>query len=106
MDLSGKIAVVTGAGQGIGEGSALRLAEAGVAVVCVDIDRAALDETVKAIRGNSGSAVGVVADVSTREGNQEMVARARTEYGRIDIFHANAGSPFSAVSSRMKYRKC
>ncbi|MCA2220807.1 SDR family NAD(P)-dependent oxidoreductase [Nonomuraea aurantiaca] len=91
MDLSGKIAVVTGAGQGIGEGSALRLAEAGASVVCVDIDRATLDETVKTIRGNAGSATGVVADVSTREGNREMVARACAEHGRIDIFHANAG---------------
>ncbi|WP_090934174.1 SDR family NAD(P)-dependent oxidoreductase [Nonomuraea jiangxiensis] len=91
MDLSGKVAVVTGAGQGVGEGSALRLAEAGAAVVCVDINATTLDETVKTIRGNSGAAIGVQADVSTREGNQEMVRRACAEYGRIDVLHANAG---------------
>lgn len=91
MDLSGKVAVVTGAARGIGQGSALRLAEAGAAVVCVDIDGQALDETITRIKETSGTAIGVIADVSSKDGNAEMVARSCQEYGRIDVFHANAG---------------
>jgi NAD(P)-dependent dehydrogenase (short-subunit alcohol dehydrogenase family) len=91
MQLMHNVALVTGAGRGIGEASAFRLAEAGARVVCADIDEAAVRATAQTIVARGGEALAVLADVSTREGNQEMIRMAISEYGQIHTMHANAG---------------
>ncbi len=89
MRLEGKVAVVTGAGGGIGSATAERFAEEGAQVVCADIRRAAAEEAAERIRASGGRGVAVEADVSTVEGNRRMV-EAAAELGGLDVLHANA----------------
>jgi NAD(P)-dependent dehydrogenase (short-subunit alcohol dehydrogenase family) len=90
-DLTGKCAVVTGAGRGLGRAYATALAEAGAAVVVNDLDEAALNETVEAITAAGGRAVAVVAAVGSTETAQQLVDRAVAEFGSLDIMVTNAG---------------
>jgi NAD(P)-dependent dehydrogenase (short-subunit alcohol dehydrogenase family) len=91
ISLSGKSAVVTGAGRGLGRAYAMALAAAGARVVVNDLDESALEETVSAIRDAGGEAVGVAAPVGSSETAQALVDRAVQEYGRLDIMVTNAG---------------
>jgi NAD(P)-dependent dehydrogenase (short-subunit alcohol dehydrogenase family) len=85
--LDGKIAVVTGAGSGIGAATASYLATNGVAVVVVDIDETAAASVARSL----GDALAVGADVSDESGVEEYMVRAVERYGRIDLYHLNAG---------------
>jgi 2-hydroxycyclohexanecarboxyl-CoA dehydrogenase len=91
--LDNKIAIVTGAGQGIGRGIAEKLAAEGATVVVTDVNEAAAKETAQAIGG-----VGVRADVTSRESMEAMVEPVHRQFGRIDVLVNNAGwdkaSPF------------
>lgn len=89
MRLSSKVAVVTGAGRGIGDCVARRFAQEGAAVVCVDIDDY-VSETCTQITVSGGTAIAVVADVSTDAGNTAAIQAAVDKFGGLDIFHANA----------------
>src|SRR6476660_8694586 len=93
--LQGKIAIVTGAGQGIGRGIAEKLAEEGATVVVTDVNETTAKETADAV-GNG--AVGIRADVTSRESVEVMVAQVQRQFGRIDVLVNNAGwdtaSPF------------
>lgn len=89
--LSGKIAIVTGAGSGLGRGSALSLAEAGAAVLVNDISQRGVDETVAQITAAGGRAIGLVGDTSRTADVKAMIARTVASYGGLDIVHANAG---------------
>ncbi len=88
MGVQGRVAVVTGAGQGIGEGIARAFADAGARVVVNDVaaDRA---EAVAADIGDAARAV--VADISTSEGANELVSAAADAFGRVDVLVNNAG---------------
>jgi NAD(P)-dependent dehydrogenase (short-subunit alcohol dehydrogenase family) len=94
--VEGKVVIVTGAGQGVGEASAIRFAEDGASVVCVDVKEGTADRTAAAITGRGGTAIGVTADVSTAEGNQRMTQAAAGTYGGLDVLHANAGIQYMA----------
>jgi len=89
MRLSGRVAVVTGAAGGIGSAVVARFAEEGAAVVCVDLHER-VDDIAAGISEAGGSAVAVVADVSTDEGNKNAVTTAVDAFGGLDVFHANA----------------
>ena len=93
--LKGKIAIVTGAGQGIGRGIAEKLAAEGATVAVTDVNETTAKETADAI---GGDAVGIRADVTSRESVEAMVAQVHRQFGRIDLLVNNAGwdkaSPF------------
>jgi len=90
MDVAGKIAVVTGAGSGIGRVIALRLALAGAVLVVNDIDDATGPQTVAEIVRHGGTASFVRADVTSPADVEAMVAHAET-FGGLDILVNNAG---------------
>ncbi|RAN69608.1 2-hydroxycyclohexanecarboxyl-CoA dehydrogenase [Bacillus sp. SRB_336] len=86
--LENKIAIVTGAGSGIGRGIAEKLAAEGATVVVGDINEAAAKETAASLGNGS---VGVAADVTDRESVDAMVSAVTSEFGRIDVLVNNAG---------------
>lgn len=89
--LDGKVALVTGAGSGIGRASALAMAHEGARVVVTDLMPAGGEETVRLITQSNREAVFVRADVARAEDMQAAVARAVAAFGRLDIAHNNAG---------------
>ncbi|MFT4892460.1 MAG: glucose 1-dehydrogenase [Candidatus Nanohaloarchaea archaeon] len=86
-----KVAVVTGAGQGIGEAIALRLAEEGYRVAVNDKYGEKADSTVKDIEDNRGEAVAVEADISRSEGREKILDETLEAFGRVDLLVNNAG---------------
>ncbi|WP_432842580.1 SDR family NAD(P)-dependent oxidoreductase [Dactylosporangium sp. CA-092794] len=93
FDLSGTVAVVTGAGSGMGRVGSEVLAEAGAKVVVADIDTARIDETVAAITAAGGTAKGKQVDVSQKASVDDLVDFAVAEFGRIDSMLNVAGVP-------------
>ncbi|MEW9555020.1 SDR family oxidoreductase [Nonomuraea sp. NPDC050783] len=91
MDLSGKVAVVTGAGRGLGRAYAEALAAAGAAVIVNDVDAEAAARVVAAITAGGGRAREVVAPVGSAEVADRLVATAVEEFGRLDVMVTNAG---------------
>jgi len=91
MRLEGKVAVVTGAGSGFGEGIAKRFAEEGAQVIVNDINAAAAARVVEEIRKSGGVAELVPADVATDAGWAKIVAHVQSAFGRLDVCVNNAG---------------
>jgi len=91
FDLTGQIAVLTGAASGIGRATALVLSGAGATVVLGDIDGPGVEATVKEIDGRGGKAVGVEMDVTRRADVDALVAQATRDYGQIDVMGNIAG---------------
>ena len=91
MDLSGKVAVVTGSGRGLGRGYAEALAASGAAVVVNDVDAEAADQVATGITERGGAAVSVVAPVGSAEVAELLVSTAAKEFGRLDAMVTNAG---------------
>ncbi len=91
MDLTGKVALVTGAGRGLGLAYAHDLARSGAAVVVNDADEAAATQAVADITAEGGRAVAEVAAVGESEVAQRLVDRAVAEFGALDILVTNAG---------------
>jgi NAD(P)-dependent dehydrogenase (short-subunit alcohol dehydrogenase family) len=89
--LSGKRAIVTGAGSGIGRASAKLFAAEGAAVLCVDKVEAAVAETAAAIVASGGKALTVAADAGTEADVQRFMQKAVTDLGGLDVLYANAG---------------
>ena len=91
MDFTGKVALVTGGGNGIGRATSVAFARQGAKVVVVDRDGAGAQATVGIIRQNDGDAVAVTADVTKVADVKAYVKAAIETYGRIDCFFNNAG---------------
>src|SRR6202521_570646 len=91
MELSNQVALVTGAGQGIGKAAALALAAAGANVVVTDINGASVQETAAAIVATGRRALAIQADAGDTREIDRMVAEAVASFGKIDILVNNAG---------------
>src|SRR6201998_1753616 len=91
MEFSGKVAVITGAGNGIGRAAALGFASRGAKVVVVDRDEAAASPPAGIIRQQGGEARFVAADVTKSADVQAYVKATLDAYGAIDCFYNNAG---------------
>ena len=92
MDFVGKVALVTGGGNGIGRATSVAFAGNGAKVVVVDRDGAGAEATVGIIRQNGGEALAVTADVTNSADVKAYVRAAIEKYGRIDCFFNNAGT--------------
>jgi 2-hydroxycyclohexanecarboxyl-CoA dehydrogenase len=91
MSFEGKVAIVTGAGQGIGKGIALHLAKLGANIAIVELNMEAAGEVVKEIQGMGRKAIAVHADVANFDDTKNMAAEVIKELGGIDILVNNAG---------------
>jgi len=109
--LEGRVAIVTGAGRGIGRAEATRLAAYGAKVVVNDLgvatdgsetDETPAEEVAREIRDGGGEAVADRSDISTDEGGETVVGRAIDEWGRIDIVVNNAGFGRPRMAFNMK----
>ncbi len=104
VDFQDKVAIVTGAGNGIGRAEALSLAASGASVVVNDVCSAAATGVVDEILAAGGRAVAVAGDVAEWKTNAGLVAEAVRSFGRLDIVVTNAGivrrSPIATVTEQ------
>jgi len=91
MELDGQVAIITGAGRGIGRATALELGRMGADVVVAELDPANAERTAAEVRDLGRRALAVPTDVTSRGDLGAMVEQTRVEFGRIDILVNNAG---------------
>jgi 3-oxoacyl-[acyl-carrier protein] reductase len=101
MKLSGKVAIITGAGQGIGAATALKFAREGAIVAVGDLNAAAVSAVVDSCREIGADSVGFTVDVSNRESVEDMVGKVLHQFGRIDVLVNNAGITRDARLQKM-----
>jgi NAD(P)-dependent dehydrogenase (short-subunit alcohol dehydrogenase family) len=91
MRLADKVAIITGAGSGMGRTAALMFAEQGASVVVAEYNEAAGAETVRLVEADGGRASFIKTDVSSEASSRAMVDHAVATYGRVDVLYNNAG---------------
>jgi len=91
VQLSGKVALITGAGSGIGKGAALLFAKEGAKVAVLEREGEAAKVTAAQIQETGGEAIALVADVSRPKQMEKVVQKVIDKWGRLDIVFANAG---------------
>src|SRR6266702_6739955 len=91
MRLNGKIAVITGAGSGIGRAMATRFVAEGASVVAADWNGERLQEVVETIKASGGTVVGAQGNIADQQTAEGLIERAISTYGRLDILCNNAG---------------
>ncbi len=102
MLLENDVAIVTGAGNGIGRATAVRFAQEGAKVVITDVDEAGLAETKQQIEADGSSVCVVVGSVASREDVQAVVETAVSTYGKLTILINNAGITRDGLTTRIK----
>jgi 3-oxoacyl-[acyl-carrier protein] reductase len=102
VDLTGQVALVTGASQGIGRAIAVALGRAGAQVACVARNKEKLQATVDAISAAGGKAIVMEADVTSSERVNEVVSTVAEQLGRLDILVNNAGITRDTLIPRMQ----
>lgn len=102
MRLQDKVALITGAGGGIGRETALLFAQEGAAIVAVDVNDVGGQETVELVMDAGGRAIYVHGDVSKARDCERMVAAAEDVFGRLNIMFNNAGIMHSADDDAIK----
>ncbi len=100
-DLTGQIALVTGASQGLGHAVAVRLGANGAKVLCVARNAEKLADTVAQIQALGGEAVAMACDVTNRESIEKLFEQVETDYKRLDILVNNAGITRDTLLPRM-----
>ena len=101
IELADKVAVVTGAGSGIGKGAALAFAKAGLRVIVADIDLSAAEEVAAAARGLGVEASGVGCDVASLESFVSLRDAVMDRFGRVDVVMNNAGVILSGLPEQI-----
>src|SRR5207248_10445228 len=91
MNLTGKVALVTGAGSGIGKATAVVLAKQGARVAALSHTAGEIEQTTNEINSNGNEGIAVVADVAQENQMQQAIQQIVDRWGRIDIILANAG---------------
>lgn len=102
MLLENDVAIVTGAGNGIGRATAVRLAQEGASLVISDLDEAGLAETKQQIEAAGGNVSAVVGNVASRDDVQKMVDTAVSTYGKLTVLINNAGITRDGLTTRIK----
>jgi len=101
MRLKNRIALITGAGSGIGEATALRFTEEGASVVLADIRSERIKDLAQKIRKKGGKVLSQRVDVQNRDEVEEVVQKTLKEFGRVDILINNAGLNIAAVAKKI-----
>jgi NAD(P)-dependent dehydrogenase (short-subunit alcohol dehydrogenase family) len=108
MRMTQKVALITGAGSGLGRATALRLAAEGAQVACADIVAGAAEETVRQIGARGGNAISMVADVTDEAGCGRMVEQTLMRFGRLTTLVNSAGvrsEPPEAMPGPREWRR-
>ena len=100
MRLKDRVALITGAGGGIGEATALRFAEEGASLVLVDIQLERIENLAQKISRQGGHALSQEMDVRNRNEVQRAVQKVAKEFGRLDILINNAGLNIAVVARK------
>jgi len=102
VDLADQVAIVTGAGRGLGRQISVALAGSGAKVACIDVDEGLIGETVAAIEAAGGTALPMTCDVTDSQRVGEVVGEVTKTWGRLDVLVNNAGITRDSLIMRMK----
>ncbi|MFO1312226.1 MAG: 3-oxoacyl-ACP reductase FabG [Burkholderiales bacterium] len=101
MRLTGKVSIITGAGQGIGRATALKFAKEGAKVAVCDINLGSVQQTVELVESGGGEAIGFRVDVTDKNSIAKMVEGVMAKWGRVDTLVNNAGIVQDAQFKKM-----
>jgi 3-oxoacyl-(acyl-carrier-protein) reductase len=101
MRLKDKVAVITGAGSGIGEATAIRFAKEGAKVIINDVNMEAANSVLEKIKGEGGEAIILQADISKKDEVEAMMQKVIENYGKLDVLVNNAGINRDAFAKKM-----